>query len=188
MPSKALKTLEVRTREEWRAWLARHHASESELWLVFHKRHTGRASIAYEDAVEEALCFGWIDSLIRRLDDRRYARKFTPRRSDSKWSAVNRKRYAALEASGRLMPAGARRSPAGKSRHAPRPSLSRIPRYILEALARRPAARRYFESLAPSYRRNYLAWIDSAKKDETKTRRLRKALSLLEAGRKLGLE
>ncbi len=76
MPAKSLNTLEVRSRQQWRNWLRQHHASESEIWLVFHKRHTAETSISSDDAVEEALCFGWVDSLVRRLDDDRYARKF----------------------------------------------------------------------------------------------------------------
>src|SRR6185436_16860383 len=109
-----MKPLLVRTLDEWREWLTEHHASTSEVWLLFHKRHTGVASIAYKDARDEALCFGWVDSLVKRLDDRRYALKFTPRREDSPWSAVNRQRYAELKASGRLKPAGMARSPTGR--------------------------------------------------------------------------
>jgi uncharacterized protein YdeI (YjbR/CyaY-like superfamily) len=187
MLSKTLKSLDARHCQEWREWLARHHDSESEVWLVFYKRHTGHPSIAYLDAVDEALCFGWIDSLIKRLDDDRYARKFTPRKSDSRWSAANRKRFARLQASGRLTPAGLKRAPTDRS-DAPRPSLSKIPQYIQEALKRRPAAWKYFESLAPSYRRLYIAWIDSARQPETKTRRLQEAIGLLAAGKKLGLK
>lgn len=183
-----LKTFDARTPEQWRKWLADHHASESEVWLVFHKRHSGRASIAYEDAVDEALCFGWIDSLIKRLDDARYARKFTPRKPDSKWSTANRKRYAQLKASGRLMPAGVSRAPTARSYDAPRPSSSKVPQYIQAALRRRPTAWSYFESLAPSYRRMYIGWIDSAKQQETKMSRLQEAISLLSAGKKLGLK
>ncbi len=106
-----MKTLLVRTLEQWRDWLTEHHSSVSEVWLIFHKRHTGVASIAYKDARDEALCFGWVDSLVKRLDDRRYAQKFTPRRADSRWSAVNRKRYAELKAGGRLKPPGIERPP-----------------------------------------------------------------------------
>jgi uncharacterized protein YdeI (YjbR/CyaY-like superfamily) len=186
--SKTLKTLDARTPEEWRRWLADHHNSESEVWLVFHKRHTGRASIAYEEAVDEALCFGWVDSLIKRLDDARYARKFTPRKVDSKWSTGNRKRYAQLKASGRLMQAGLNRAPTDRSGDAPRPSPSKIPRYIQEALRNHPTAWSYFESLAPSYRRMCIGWIDSAKQQETKMRRLEEAIRLLAASKKLGLK
>ena len=113
--SRTLKTLDVQTLEQWRKWLADYHGSESEVWLVFHKLHNGRASIAYEDALDEALCFGWVDSLIKRLDDARYARKFTPRKPDSKWSTANRKRYARLKASGRLTPHGLNRAPTARS-------------------------------------------------------------------------
>src|SRR5713101_7800533 len=97
-----MKTIDARTLPRWRAWLAAHHASETEIWLICHKQHTGRPSVDYLDALDEALCFGWIDSLIKRIDDDRYARKFTPRKPGSKWSAINRKRYADLEAAGRL--------------------------------------------------------------------------------------
>lgn len=185
--SKTLKTLDVQTLEQWRSWLADHHDSESEVWLVFHKRHTGRPSIAYQDALDEALCFGWVDSLIKRLDEARYARKFTPRKPDSKWSTVNRKHYARLKASGRLKPPGLNRAPTDRSYDA-RPSRSTIPEYILKALQRSPAAWRNFEILAPSYRRNYVGWIDSAKQQETKLRRLREAIQLLAAGKTLGLK
>jgi uncharacterized protein YdeI (YjbR/CyaY-like superfamily) len=94
MLSKTLKTLDVRSCEQWRKWLAEHHDSESEVWLVFHKRHTGRPTLAYHDAADEALCFGWIDSLIKRLDDGRYARKFTPCKPDSRWSTVNERNHS----------------------------------------------------------------------------------------------
>src|SRR3989442_5433198 len=105
-----MKTLLVRTLDQWRDWLTEHHSSESEVWLIFHKRHTGVASIDYKDARDEALCFGWVDSLVKRLDDRRYAQKFTPRRADSRWSAVNRKRYAELKAAGPHVPTSVRQS------------------------------------------------------------------------------
>ncbi len=81
-----MKRLDLRNPEQWRKWLADHHDSESEVWLVFHKCHTGQETIGYEDAVDQALCFGWGDSLIKRLDEARYARKFTPRKPDSRWS------------------------------------------------------------------------------------------------------
>ena len=101
-----MKTLHVETLKQWRAWLGEHHASESEIWLVFYKQQTGVASIDYEDALDEALCFGWVDSLVKRLDDRRFARKFTPRRPDSRWSDKNRRRYGELKAQKRLKPPG----------------------------------------------------------------------------------
>jgi len=190
-PSKTLKpfmAVEARTVAQWRAWLAKHHDSESEAWLIFQRRHTGRQSVAYEDAVDEALCFGWIDSLVRRLDDARYARKFTPRKPGSRWSTANRQRYARLKAAGRLTPAGLKLEPTVRSGDAPRPSYAEIPRYIQDALKNHPAAWNYFKSLAPSYRRMYIGWIDSAKQPATKMRRLQEAIGLLAAGKKLGLK
>src|SRR5437667_1429958 len=121
-----VKTFEAETPGQWQKWLADHHESVSEVWLVFHKRHTGQTSIAYDDAVNEALCFGWVDSLVKRLDDARYARKFTPRKANSRWSGLNRKRYLKLKAAGRLMPAGLNRSPTDRMYDAPPPSPSRV--------------------------------------------------------------
>jgi uncharacterized protein YdeI (YjbR/CyaY-like superfamily) len=186
-----MRTLLVRTIDEWRAWLDEHQASESEIWLVFYKRHAGVASIEYKHALDEALCRGWVDSLVKRLDDRRYARKFTPRKADSRWSAVNRKRYAELEASGRLKPSGIRRPPTDRG-YGPRPARlllpSELPRYMQAALKKRPRAWRCFQTLAPSQRRRYYAWIESAKREQTRLRRLKEAIGLLERGEPLGLK
>jgi uncharacterized protein YdeI (YjbR/CyaY-like superfamily) len=183
------KMYEARTLEHWRAWLRKHYASESEVWLVFNKLHTGRRSIDYKDALDEALCFGWVDSLIKRLDDARYARKFTPRKPDSKWSAINRKRYAELKAEGRLHAAGIERPPT--DRVAERPTVPRFPTvlpYIQKALERHPKAWRTLQSLSPRERERYVRWIDIAKQDATKARRLKEAIRLLSAGQKLGLK
>ena len=83
--------LRVTDRARWRAWLEENHSSETEVWVVFYKKHTGEPSIAYDEAVEEALCFGWIDGVIQRIDDDRYGRRFTPRRDGSSWSAINKR-------------------------------------------------------------------------------------------------
>ncbi len=108
-----LSTLDVRTREQWRQWLASHHASSPGVWLVRHKRHTGVETMPYEDVVCEALCFGWIDSLVKRLDEDRFAIKVTPRKPTSRWSDPNRRRWRELEAAGRLAPAGLAAAPTG---------------------------------------------------------------------------
>ena len=186
-----MKNFLARSLDQWRDWLIEHHASESGVWLIFHKRHTGVESIDYQDALDEALCFGWVDSLVKRLDDRRYARKFTPRRAESRWSTANRKRYAELKASGRLKPAGINRAPTDRTYDPPPPRFenpARLPPYIQAALRRRPAALRSFEALAPSQRRRYVGWIESAKREDTKTRRLKEAIELLAAGKVLGLK
>jgi uncharacterized protein YdeI (YjbR/CyaY-like superfamily) len=182
-----MKTLDVRSRTAWRRWLAKHHSSATEVWLVFHKRHTGVASVPYEDAVEEALCFGWVDSLIKRLDEDRYARKFTPRKADSRWSTSNRRRYAKLRAAGLVAAAGLTRRPTSRSGDAPRVSKTVVPAYIAKALKARQTAWKIFQSLAPSHRRRYIGWIDSAKQEQTRQRRLNEALRLLLDGQQLGL-
>ncbi|HEU4479584.1 MAG TPA: YdeI/OmpD-associated family protein [Pyrinomonadaceae bacterium] len=185
-----MKTFVAKTAYQWHKWLDKHHDSESEVWLIFYKQHTDVKSIAYLDALDEALCFGWVDSLVKRLDDSRYARKFTPRKVDSRWSAINRKRYASLKAAGRLKPGGIDCSPTDRS--SARPARfqmpAKVPAYIQAALKKQPAAWRYFEGLAPSHRRRYIGWIESAKRDETKARRLQEAIRLLNAGKPLGLK
>jgi len=188
LTSPSLQTLTVGSRREWRKWLKDHHDSQSEIWLVFYKQGTGITSISYDDALEEALCFGWVDSIIKRLDDARYARKFTPRKADSKWSTLNRRKYADLASRGLLAAPGLKRAPTTRSGDAPRPSLSAIPSYIKDRLKTVPRASQHFEKLAPSCRRAYIAWIDSAKLEETKEKRLREALVRLAAGQTLGLK
>ena len=181
-----MKTFDARTRERWRRWLAKHHASESEVWLIFHKKHTGKPSVAYKDALDEALCYGWIDSLIKRIDDDRYARKFTPRKAESNWSSINIKRYNELKAAKKLAAPGLARSPEGRP-IVDGASSANVPAYIEKALKLDGTAWAFFESLAPSHRRLYIVWIDSAKREETKQSRLREAIIKLKAGRKPGL-
>jgi uncharacterized protein YdeI (YjbR/CyaY-like superfamily) len=180
-----MKTLLVRTLEQWREWLTEHHASASEVWLIFHKQRTGVASIDYKDARDEALCFGWVDSLVKRLDDKRFARKFTPRKANSRWSAVNRQHYAELKASGRLKPPGIERPPTDRG-YGPRPPRlpmpSKLPDYIQAELRNHPRALRHFEALPLSQRRRYLAWIEFAKREDTKLRRLKESIRLLADG------
>lgn len=182
-----LTTLQISTRRQWRAWLSRHHASSPGVWLVRHKGHTGLESIALEDLVREALCFGWVDSLVRRLDDDRYAIKVTPRRPTSKWSAINRKRWAELKAGGALAPAGLAAAPTSRT-YAPKPVIPELPAYIAKALKTNAGAWRFFRTLPPRERRNYVVWIHVAKRPETRERRIRESIALLAAGRKLGLK
>lgn len=154
---------------------------------MFYKAHTGVESIAIEDMVREALCFGWIDSLVRRLDDDRYAIKLTPRRPTSKWSDINRKRWAELEAADLLTPAGLAAAPTSNT-YPPRPVVPTLPPYIAKALKTNARAWKFFRELAPTHRRNFVVWIHTAKQPETRARRIRESISLLAAGRKLGLK
>jgi uncharacterized protein YdeI (YjbR/CyaY-like superfamily) len=181
-----LQTLDLPSRQKWRAWLTKHHTSSPGIWLVFHKAHTGIKSIPYEDVVREALCFGWIDSLVKRLDDDRFALKVTPRRPTSKWSDINRKRWAELKAAGRLAEAGLAAPPTANT-YAPRPVIPELPAYIAKALKTNPKAWAFFRALAPTYRRDFVVWIHIAKRPDTRERRIRESIALLAAGKKLGL-
>jgi len=182
-----LTTLHFGSRKDWQAWLAKHHASSPGTWFVFYKSHSGRKSIPYEDMVREALCFGWIDSLIKRLDDDRYAIKVTPRQPASKWSNLNRKRWAELKAAGLLTAAGLAAAPTSNAYDA-KPSIPDLPNYIAEAFQADADAWRFFQELAPGYRRDFVTWIHAAKRPETREKRMRESIRLLSAGKKLGLK
>jgi uncharacterized protein YdeI (YjbR/CyaY-like superfamily) len=182
-----LITLEFRNCREWRAWLSKHHQSSPGGWLVFYKARTGVTSMPHEDSVREALCFGWIDSLVKRLDDDRYALKFTPRQPTSKWSDLNRKRWAELKAAGLMTEAGLAAAPTANT-YAPRPIVPKLPAYIVKALRTNPKAWSYFRALAPSHRRHFVVWIHLAKRPATRAKRLRESIELLAAGKKLGLK
>lgn len=185
-----IEELDIRSRAAWRRWLERHHASSLGVWLVFHKEHTGVASIPYDDSVREALCFGWVDSLIKRLDEDRFARKFTPRRPGSKWSDSNRKRWAELEAEGALAPAGLAASPVGapSALRPPRTEIPELPSYIARAFKANTRAWRFFQDLSPREKRRFVGWIHIAKRPETKDRRIRACVALLAKGERLGLK
>jgi uncharacterized protein YdeI (YjbR/CyaY-like superfamily) len=137
--------------------------------------------------VREALCFGWIDSLIKRLDDDRYAVKVTPRKPTSKWSNLNRKRWAALKAADLLTAAGLATAPTNNS-YAPKPAIPELPGYIAKAFQQDPKAWKFFQELAPGHRRYFVAWIHTAKRPETREKRIRESICLLAAGKKLGLK
>ena len=178
------KRLHVTSREEWHAWLTRHAQSEKEVWLTFYKKHTGRPRISYDDAIEEALCFGWIDSIVKRVNDETFALKFGPRRAGSRWSALNQQRLRKLIREGRMTEAGlATVDSAALGEEASTKSKERdpgLPRSIAQALKANEKAWTAFQSLTPSRRTAYIRLITDAKKDETRERRLREAISLLE--------
>jgi len=154
---------------------------------VFYKHHTGLKSMPYEDAIGEALCFGWIDSLVKRLDDNRYAVKVTPRKPTSKWSDINRRRWKELKAAGLLTSAGLAAAPT-ENTYGPRPVIPDLPNYIAKAIKANAKAWKFFRELAPTYRRNFVVWIHMAKRPDTRERRIRESLALLAAGKKLGLK
>jgi uncharacterized protein YdeI (YjbR/CyaY-like superfamily) len=183
-----LPLLEMRDRNAWRTWLERNHAKSSGVWLIYFKEHSRRRGIGYDESVCEALCFGWVDSLIKRIDDDRYARKFTPRKPASRWSDSNRKRWAQLDKAGLLTDAGLAAAPSDSVYDA-RPIVSaELEKEALRAIKLDVKAWRAFDSLAPSHRRQYILWIALAKKPQTRAKRAGEAIAMLRAGKKLGLK
>ncbi|MCP4571651.1 MAG: hypothetical protein GY838_04810 [bacterium] len=176
-------------RESWRGWLDENLRETREVWLVFDKTHTGRRCITYDAAVEEALCVGWIDSIIKRLDGERYMRKFTPRTNTGNWSKSNLRRVEKLVAAGRMTAAGlAKLKPDARQVQQASSGTVEVPDFFAEALAGNKPAREFFNGLAPSYRRHFIGWVGSAKGEETRERRLAEALSLLQQQKKLGMK
>jgi len=180
-----------KSRKAWRDWLDENHRVHSEVWLVFYKRHTGKATLCYDDAVEEALCFGWIDGVRRKIDEARYMQRFSPRTAVSRWSAANRERARRMQKSGLMTAAGEKAvqlaKQGGKWETAALSVDLSMPKELTEYLHREAKAAQFFESLAPSYRRQFIAWINSARRPATRQRRLAEVMSLLVRGEKLGM-
>lgn len=175
----------ARSRAEWRAWLERHHATEREVWLVYAKKHSGKPTVRYAEAVEEALCFGWIDTTVHRLDANYYAQRFTPRTDLRNWSQLNLDRFDRMATQGLMTDAGRAKRPLDVTPPSPRlQAQDPVPAFIRRALTAHPAARRTFLALAPTYRRDYVRWIVEAKKVETRERRLAEAIRRLESNQK----
>ena len=174
--------------EEFRAWLEEHHETATEVWVGQWKKHTGKQGLGWAEAVDEALCFGWIDGLLRRIDHERHMQRFTPRKPSSNWSAVNVANVERLRAEGRMRPAGeaafARRrddrTAVYSHEQRTNPQLEPEEQAQLEADA---AAWEYFSSRTPTYRRQATWWVISAKRPETRARRLAALIADSAAGR-----
>lgn len=187
------KELYVADREEWRDWLEKNHNTERLVWLIFYKRQTGRRSIPYDDAVDEALCFGWIDSIIKKINEEKYVRKFTPRKAKSRWSQLNRKRAEAMMREGRMTEAGLTKIKEAQNtgewfKTTPPRQTLKTPQFMVEALTRNKKAFNNFNNLAPSYKRQFIGWITSAQRVETQKKRLAEAIELLEKNEKLSMK
>jgi uncharacterized protein YdeI (YjbR/CyaY-like superfamily) len=177
----------------WRTWLEVNHASSQAVWLVFYRRQTGLPSIDYESAVEEALCYGWIDSIIKHLDTDRYARKFTKRTNPKKWSPANLDRLKMLIENRRMTPAGLAVIDPGVLSGSIQPAtrehqdLYFPPEFDLR-LKGNLAAYVFFNSLPPSQRRLTVGWVMSAVNLETRNKRLEEVISRMASGKRLGLK
>ncbi len=164
-------------REAWRAWLEQNHAGATEVWLIHRKKRAGGQSVGYEEAVEEALCFGWIDGRLRSLDAERYVLRYSPRTSRSVWAESNKRRVERLIAEGRMTAAGLAKVQEAKADGRwdavdDLVDIDTIPGDLAEALKQDPSAWDAFQSWSPSHKRQYLYWVTSAKKPETRQRRV----------------
>lgn len=176
------------TSAEWRAWLEENHATAPELLVGFHKRGSGRASITWPESVDQALCFGWIDGVRRRIDDERYAIRFTPRRKGSTWSNINLRRVEELERLGFMHQAGrdahAARSAAKSGIYSYEQRMgARLPAPLEARFKRSRKAWTFFQAQPAWYRRTATWWVVSAKKEETRERRLATLIADSAAGR-----
>jgi uncharacterized protein YdeI (YjbR/CyaY-like superfamily) len=176
-----LGRFEPADRAAWRNWLDRNHRTSSGVWLVFRKGP--QRQLTYADAVEEALCFGWIDSVLNPIDKGRYMQLFTPRKTKSGWSRLNKRRAARLIAAGLMTAAGLEKIAAAKRdgswRALDAVESLKVPKDFQAALEGNPEARRNFDAFTPSARKRYLYWINNAKRAETRARRLTEAVALI---------
>jgi uncharacterized protein YdeI (YjbR/CyaY-like superfamily) len=179
--------------EEWRRWLHENHGEENEAWVVIQKVRSPHEGLGYEEAVDEAMCFGWIDGKMRRLNDHEFAQRFSPRRQRSIWSRINRDRAERLIEEGRMTGAGLRAVEEAKSngrwenaytsREPPE-----MPGDLLEALKGSPEAHRNFMGFPNSARFMYIHWINDAKRAETRARRIRRVVERAEQDKKPGID
>ena len=174
----------------FRTWLRRHHATVAELWVGFYKKGSGKVAMTYAEAVDEALCFGWIDGLKKRVDDRSYTHRFTPRKPKSTWSVTNIRGTERLTKAGRMKPAGLAAFAARDPKRSGVYSFENAPSTLASADERRFRADKiawnFFQRQPPGYRRTAIWWVVSAKQAETRARRLGQLMEDSRNGRRLG--
>ena len=178
------------TPERWRAWLEEHHATERECFVGFRRKASGLPTMTWQESVKEALCFGWIDGVTRRVDEVSYCIRFTPRRKGSNWSQVNVALVQELIAEGRMTPAGLAAFEARRedrtgvySFEGERPE--ELPPEYAAVLGADPAAAKDFAARSPYYRRAAVHWVTSAKREDTRQRRLAQLVTCSAEGRKI---
>ena len=178
------------TPSDLRAWLEEHHATASELWVGYYKKASGRRSLTWSDVVDEALCFGWIDGKTQRIDEHRYRQRLTPRRPRSNWSAVNIAKVAELRAQGRMTPAGEAAFAARQEDRSAVYSYERRHEAAFDdeqeaAFRANATAWEWFSAQSPSYRTMATFWVVSAKRPETRARRLATLIECSSEGRRV---
>jgi uncharacterized protein YdeI (YjbR/CyaY-like superfamily) len=186
------QTFQAKDRQAWRGWLQANHQKEQEIILVYYKKATGKPSITYRESVEEAICFGWIDGIKRRIDEERYSHRFTVRRAKSKWSPLNIRIAKKLIEQGKMTLAGLKafehRLTYDQVTTQERPASYELSPQVEQLFQKHPKAWENYNKLAPSYQKRYAGWIMSAKKEETLQKRLKESIHSLENDEKLGMK
>jgi len=189
-----MKKLQADSIEAWRTWLSKNHESEDVVWLVFRKKGTGPVPFGYQEALDEALCMGWIDSLLKKIDASTYMRKFTPRKATSTWSERNKERVEQLILEGRMMPPGMKTIEVARANGmwdkgvSPPVVDDSLPGALLSAFQGHPQARDHYFAMSDRAQKQFNIWINMAKRAETVQKRLEESIRLLEKGEELGLK
>lgn len=180
-------------RREWRRWLAQNHDKETEAWVLRYKKNSGKPSVSYEEALEEALCFGWIDGRMRGVDSEKSAVRFSPRKAKSRWSKVNKDKAEKLIEQGKMVPAGlakieeAKKGSNWDNAYSTR-MIEGIPPDLEEALSANQEAWKNFQRFATGYRNTYIYWVNDAKTSETRKRRIAEVVARSAINKKPGIE
>lgn len=189
-----MKQLHADSLEAWKTWLQEHHHKEDGVWLVFRKKSKGPVPFGYQEALDEALCMGWVDSLLKKIDEQSYMRKFTPRKPTSTWSERNKERVEQLILEGRMMPPGmkcievARNNGMWDKGVSPPEVDDTLPGALLSAFGKNSRARDHYFALPVRAQKQFNIWINMAKRAETIRKRIDESLRLLEKGEELGLK
>lgn len=180
----AIKTVYLKNRTQWRLWLEKHSSSKKEVWLLYYKRASGKERVEYADAVEEALCFGWIDGKIKRIDENCFAQRFSPRKPGSRWSQLNVTRAKKMIAAGKMREAGMSVfDPATVVAKEPLPTM--LPAELERKFRAADQAWQKFTAFPPSYQRMTIGWVASAKKPETQAKRLQQLMEFSAKNKKI---
>ncbi len=188
-----LNRIYLKDAQTWRAWLEENHDKSLGIWLIYFKKHSGKPRVPYNEAVEEALCFGWIDSTVKRIDDDRYMQKFTPRNAKSNWSELNKQRIEKLMKPGKMTSAGIQAVDVAKKNGKWDEASESQKNYDLsddfvELVKKNNQAFIVYTGLSPSQKKQYVNWVMSAKKPETRIKRCIEMIGLLEKDQKLGMK
>ena len=176
--------------KEWRKWLEKHHDEECKVFVIKYKRHTKKPTISHQESMDEAICFGWIDTTVKRLDDERYMRGFAKRTSKSRWSNATQSYAKRLIKEGKMMPFGLRMYKEGLKKPVIDHGISKnpaTPKILQDSLKKSKTAQKFFEELAPSYRRSYIYWVEKAVRPETKQKRIKEIVERCKKKLKPGL-